>query len=228
MLRQQIEKIKQRAYKDPREYGIQFNEAVQQAYTNEQQLVDVIQERLVALFKNGLRNEAVQRQVYLSSPKTISEAMTQAVTTAGAFELADQVRKEEPMEVGAMAFVTTKPLQPQLSEVAESMVALRHELTAVKQRLDALPAAGAGRGRGRGWTSGRRGQTNGRTLGRDRPPPDHSSLTCYLCRQQGHIQRNCEQQGQQLIAQMEAAIAALQTALPHQENSRGHQTTGSV
>ena len=102
--------------------------------------------------------------MYLSSPKTISEAMTQVVTTAGAFELADQVRKEEPMEVGAMAFVTTKPLLPQVSEVAESMAALRHELTAIKQRLDALPAAGAGRGRGRGWTSGRRGQTNGRTL----------------------------------------------------------------
>ena len=69
MLRQQIEKIKQRAYEDPREFGLRFSDAVGQAYTTEQQAVDVVQERLVAQFINGLRNVAVRRQVYLGSPK---------------------------------------------------------------------------------------------------------------------------------------------------------------
>ena len=187
MLRQQIEKIKQRAYEDPREFGLRFSDAVGQAYTTEQQAVDVVQERLVAQFINGLRNVAVRRQVYLGSPKTLSAAIEVASTIAGAFELADMERKEEPMEVGAMGFVTTKPVQPQLSEVAESITALGREETAVKQRLDALPATGAGRGRGRGWSSGGRGQPNGWAPGQDRPQPDHSNLTCYRCGQQGHI-----------------------------------------
>ena len=216
MLRQQVEKIKQSAYEDPREFGLHFSNAVGQAYTMTQQAVDVVQERLVAQFINGLRNVVVRHQVYLGSPKILAAAIEMTSTTAGAFQLADVERKGEPMDIGAIGFVTTKPVQPQLSEVAESITALRHELTAVKQRLDALPTAEMGQGRG--WPSGCRGQPNGRTPGWDRTCQTTATWPAIGV---DHVQWNCEQQGQQRIAEMEAAIAAPQTSLTIRKTPEG-------
>ena len=229
VLRQHVEKFNQRAFEDPREYGLRFDEAVQMAYTAEQQAVDVVQEHLVHLFIHGLRNKAVRQQVHLGSPKTLADAITLAITTAGAFELADEDRKEEPMEIGAMG--PARPIVPQLAEVQDSLAALRREMATLRERLDGSTYRGNGRGRGR-FGHGRGGQNNrppGRPL---RPPPDHSGITCYRCGQQGHIQRNCQREGAQRLSKLEAAIASLQLATgaptQMQENSRGHQTNGSI
>ena len=231
VLRQQVEKMNQRAFEDPREYELRFDEAVQMAYTAEQHAVDVVQEHLVHLFIHGLRNKAVRQQVHLGSPKTLANAITLAITTAGAFELVDEDRKEEPMEIGAMG--PARPIVPQLAKVQDSLEALRREMATLRERLDGSTYRGNGPGRGRGrFGHGRGGQTNrppGRPL---RPPPDHSDITCYRCGQQGHIQCNCQREGAQQLSKLEAAIASLQLATgaptQMQENSRGHQTNGST
>ena len=133
VLRQQVE-MNQRAFEDPREYGLRFDEAVQMEYTAEQQAVDMVQEHLVHLFIRGLRNKAVRQLVHLGSPKKLADAITLAITTAGTFELADQDRKEEPMEIGAVG--PARPVVPQLAEVHDSLEALRREMTML--RMDAI------------------------------------------------------------------------------------------
>ena len=176
MLRQQVEKIKQSAYENPREFGLHFSNAVGQAYTMTQQAVDVVQERLVAQFINGLRNVVVRHQVYLGSPKILAAAIEMTSTTAGAFQLADVERKGEPMDVGAIGFVTTKPVQPQLSEVAESITALRHELTAT-----AWCSTNSWNGTGTRLAIGMLRTTKWMNSRMGPYLPDHSNLTCYWC-----------------------------------------------
>ena len=99
--------------------AIRFHEVVEQTFTEENQTVDIIQERLTSQCINGLRNKAIRRHICLGLPKTLKDAMTLAITAAGAFEMADTERTEEPMEVGALE-MGPPPVAPSCGSAAVS------------------------------------------------------------------------------------------------------------
>ena len=212
-LRQQVERLKQKPFEDPREFGIRFLEAVQQAYTTDDLKLDAIQQALMDRFLRGLRNLAVRRQVYLSSPTTLKGAIDLATKTAGAFGLADEESsREEPMEIGAVGETTT---YPRGSEIMDCVTSLRKEIEKLRDEMKEPSMAGRGHGRppsaGPGRSSNWRGRGRGR--GHGATGPRDSPTLCYRCGEPGHFRRECEKIQRDRLQRMEATVAALQASV---------------
>ena len=169
-----VEKCRQTAFETTREYSRRFSEFVSKAYTPDQQIDPIRQERLVKLYIEGIRNSNIRVQTHLIRPANLDAAIEQSIATSRALEMAGEgkatkknvtfplQRQEEDMECGAMS----NPMELQMREMLATMKVLQQEVAAMKAgRANRIP----------------------------KPTEDTKSFVkkCWICKQEGHFKASC-------------------------------------
>lgn len=192
--RRGVDNIRQLPYQDSREYAIKFQTAVHRAYSPQELAVEIVNQRLVQTFINGLRDEDTRMQVHIERPATLQQAITRANTVTRAQAMGRGTpRQEEPMDIGAVPPPVTAKADSELvktvKEIAGGMRGLQKRMSYIEKRVEQIAQ------------NPPRGKQNPQPTPQGRKRPVHKfgkpaynddgTPNCFRCGQAGHFARNC-------------------------------------
>ena len=197
-LRDTVESTTQGIYEDIRTYVLRFREAVRRAYTEEEQKLPLITERLIKLLIRGFVNISVRERVILENPKTLEEVSEKAINIARAIHMAQNSALlgtsntnnlghttqllHEPMELGETGSSGINKLD---SEMNKLKIKPEVHFTPRTSRRDNFKRGNSReRSRERHFT---RKSTPSRVASIERQPK------CHFCQKPGHVLKNCHE-----------------------------------
>ena len=163
------------------DFAAALKKLFKQAYPSE----DVKSSVLLQRFLTGLRAPISRQLLLRKKPTELAEAIENATEIEYALSFNGT---QEPKEVNLVhPAATREPGEDQLRKLQETLDAMTQRMNALESALTAQ-ATGTTPLDTHGGSSGANGRTGAAYRGRGR---NSRSRLCFLCGQEGHIQRNC-------------------------------------
>ena len=174
-LRNKVENMSQGPYQDMRQYANNFALAVDKAYTDAEQRIDLIQKSLIKSFVKGIRDQTIRAQVHLQDKPTLAEVIREANKVSLALYKAEvETRNIEPMDISAIypgdAAATAN--SKETGELKQLVKTLQGEVKSLRKTVEQ--------------------ERRGRSRTRRKPSFNaEGKPLCFSCQKYGHMARDC-------------------------------------